>query len=45
MVYEEYKLRNVEVEKNEEMYLIIYEINGEWKFVRFLLEVIDCFLD
>ena len=29
MVYEEHKLRNVEVEKNEEMYLITYEINGE----------------
>ncbi len=28
MVYEEeHKLRNVEAEKNEEMYLITYEIN------------------
>ena len=29
MVYEEHKLRNVEVEKNEEMYLITYEI--KWR--------------
>ena len=43
MVYEEHKLRNVEVEKNEEMYLITYEINGERKSARFPLEAIDCF--
>lgn len=29
MIYEEHKLKNVEVKKNEEMYLITYEMNGE----------------
>ena len=43
MIYEEHKLRNVEVEKNEEMYLITYEMNGERKSARFPLEAIDCF--
>ncbi|HDR6308417.1 MULTISPECIES: hypothetical protein [Bacillus] len=45
MIYEEHKLKNVEVKKNEEMYLITYEMNGEKKSARFPLEAIDCFLD
>ncbi|MDH4420127.1 MULTISPECIES: hypothetical protein [Bacillus] len=45
MIYEEHKLKNVEVKKNEEMYLITYEKNGERKSARFPLEAIDCFLD
>lgn len=45
MIYEEYKLRNVAVQKNEEMYLITYELNEERKSARFPLEAIDCFLD
>ena len=43
MIYEEHKLRNVEVKKNEEMYVVTYEINGERKSARFPLEAIDCF--
>ncbi|MFP3411863.1 hypothetical protein SB773_09645 [Bacillus sp. SIMBA_074] len=45
MIYEEHKLRNVEVEKNEEMYLITYGIEGEIRCARFPVEAIDCFLD
>ena len=43
MIYEEHKLRNVEVEKNEEMYLITYEMNGERKSARFPLEAMIVF--
>ncbi len=40
----EHKLKcYVEVKKNEEMYLITYEMNGEGKSARFSLEAIDCF--
>lgn len=35
MIYEEHKLTDVEVKKNEEMYLITYEINGEKKLPGF----------
>ncbi len=44
MIYEEHKLRNVEVKKNEEMYVVTYE--NKWrkeKSARFPLEAIDCF--
>lgn len=45
MLYEEHYLKNVEVEKREDMYIVTYEKEGENKFARFPLELIDCFLN
>ncbi|KFN04065.1 hypothetical protein D0U04_00785 [Bacillus clarus] len=45
MLTEEHRLKNIKVEKNEEMYLITYERDGEVGVARFPLEAIDCFLE
>ncbi|MGR5985092.1 hypothetical protein ACUC2M_10490 [Bacillus cytotoxicus] len=45
IVYEDYQLKNVKVEKREEMYIVTYEKEQEMGYVRFLLESIDCFID
>ncbi|HDR7791686.1 TPA: hypothetical protein QCY19_000207 [Bacillus luti] len=45
MIYNEHQIRNVEVDKREDMYLITFEVEGEKKNTRFPLEAIDCFLD
>ncbi|AWC33558.1 hypothetical protein ACRS6Y_06140 [Bacillus cytotoxicus] len=45
IVYEDYQLKNVKVEKREEMYIVTYEKEQEMGYARFLLESIDCFID
>ncbi|KEK25883.1 hypothetical protein [Bacillus gaemokensis] len=45
MLYGDHQLRDVTVEKKEDMYLVTYEREGEKHSTRFPVELIDCFLD
>ncbi|MFX3624333.1 MAG: hypothetical protein ACE3JP_09890 [Ectobacillus sp.] len=42
---EEHGVRNIVVEKHEEMYLVMYEKKEQAKSARFPLELIDCYLE
>ncbi|AIK39915.1 MULTISPECIES: hypothetical protein [Bacillus] len=45
MLHEDHQLRDITVEKKEDMYLVTYEQEGEKHSTRFPIELIDCFLD
>ncbi|EMA6341313.1 hypothetical protein ACO11K_001155 [Bacillus cytotoxicus] len=45
ILYEDHQLKNVKVEKREEMYIVTYEKEKEMGYARFPLELIDCFID
>ncbi len=45
MLIDEHELSDIEIEKDEGMYYILYNINGERKKARFSRELIEIMLD